>query len=805
MKSFPIRPASIASCILFFVLLLLITRPLTSGDLPGREVKINPRAQQWVLVSFDLQDTYTQTFARVYYFDQPCFPECYDVENTWDITESPPWIAESSATASCGGLSAAAHATAEPQLLKGSGSCSAVPQCPDYPYPGLPDYTAGRTEADLESEWLGSFITNPNARQLSVSWNADIQDPDTILQMVSVSLWSIPYDDDSIEVFSSYSPYGNELISIEPCRVYTIIYSIDIYASSNGDNNVSYTGTIEVKELIDDNDVTTCEDCTNGIDDNGDGLVDCADPDCPPCSSEVCNNGVDDDGDGLVDCDDPDCFGIGCPEVCTGGLDEDGDGFVDCADPDCAVDNDGDGYFALPCGSDCNDNDANEHPDQLWCKDADDDGYSDGTCNAESCTRPPGYKVFWSELINRFGDCDDNNPLIHPEATEVCNGVDDNCDELIDIGTGNTYYRDADGDGYGDPNSLFKACTQPSGFVSNNSDCNDNNANIHPGAIEVCNVVDDNCNGQIDEGVTKNTYYRDADGDGYGNPNNSIQACTQPSGYVTNNQDCNDGDSSIHPGVPEVCDDSKDNDCDGQVDCFDPDCQVWVDKDMDGCPGPPCGNDCNDNDPFICPSLPEDCLDGKDNNCNGFVDCADVGCQNDLDNDKCFAPPCGQDCKDNDPSSCICPEEVPYKVPSYIDFRRVGVITLPIPRRVRFRDELNLDFCEALREGVEEIALELSGCEPITIPGDRLKSDRLKNRFSARSSSGEIPGYSLNINCKKGLLKLQIWNADLENCVSNPVRTCVTIKDGPSLCAEDEFKEVRDRKGRLKKLVYTGK
>lgn len=81
-------------------------------------------------------------------------------------------------------------------------------------------------------------------------------------------------------------------------------------------------------------------------------------------------------------------------------------------------------YNALP---DCNDNDPNEHPGQTWYKDLDNDGYSDGTTNTESCTRPPGYKVA-SELIALSGDCDDNNFFKNPGRTEVvCNGIDDDC------------------------------------------------------------------------------------------------------------------------------------------------------------------------------------------------------------------------------------------------------------------------------------------------------------------------------------------------------------------------------------------
>src|SRR5204862_1194528 len=75
--------------------------------------------------------------------------------------------------------------------------------------------------------------------------------------------------------------------------------------------------------------------CFDGIDNDGDGLVDCADPDCAATCGEDCDNGIDDDGNGLVDCADPDCFGVppcGGGEDCTNGTDDDGDGLVDCFD-----------------------------------------------------------------------------------------------------------------------------------------------------------------------------------------------------------------------------------------------------------------------------------------------------------------------------------------------------------------------------------------------------------------------------------------------------------------------------------------
>jgi subtilase family serine protease len=196
-------------------------------------------------------------------------------------------------------------------------------------------------------------------------------------------------------------------------------------------------------------------------------------------------------------------------------------------------------------------------PQNTYYADTDNDGYGDATESFLDCEQPSGY-------VSNDDDCDDTNVSIHPNAAELCNLLDDDCDGTIDEGVQLTFYADSDGDSYGDPSNTTLACSVPSGYVNNDGDCDDSNANLHPGMAESCNVIDDNCNGTIDEGVHL-TFYQDADGDGFGDPASTSLACTAPVGYVTDNTDCNDNDDAVHPGAVELCNGSDDN-CNGTSD-----------------------------------------------------------------------------------------------------------------------------------------------------------------------------------------------------------------------------------------------
>jgi hypothetical protein len=98
-------------------------------------------------------------------------------------------------------------------------------------------------------------------------------------------------------------------------------------------------------------------------------------------------------------------------------------------------------------------------------------------------------------------DCDDNNSAIHPGADEHCDGIDNDCDEAIDEDATDVtaWYLDSDDDGYGDPNYTESACSAPEGMVADSTDCDDSEATTYPGAPELCDWIDNDCDGQLED------------------------------------------------------------------------------------------------------------------------------------------------------------------------------------------------------------------------------------------------------------------------------------------------------------------
>ena len=398
-----------------------------------------------------------------------------------------------------------------------------------------------------------------------------------------------------------------------------------------------------------------------------DGYVDNAD-DCDdttdlanPSAGEVCD-GLDNDCDGLVDGDDDSVDLSSSP---TWYLDEDADGYgstaatlssceqpsgyaaesTDCDDGNAAINPAADELcdgLDNDCDTLIDEEDATDAP--TWYLDADGDSYGDPASTTFACQMPGGYAAEGT-------DCADNDASRNPSATEVCDELDNDCDGLVDdeddsldTSSANPWYADADSDGWGDSSGELWACDMPSGYLADHSDCDDGDASINPSGTEICDGLDNDCDGTTDESDASDasTWYLDADGDGYGVDDDTTVACDQPNGYAAEPTDCDDADAAISPGAPEICDEI-DNDCDDLVDdddtALDPSGSLawYTDADADGygLPGSatyacsqPSGlvdsdTDCDDSDDTIHPAALERTNDGIDNDCDGTVDLLD--------------------------------------------------------------------------------------------------------------------------------------------------------------------------------------
>jgi hypothetical protein len=278
-------------------------------------------------------------------------------------------------------------------------------------------------------------------------------------------------------------------------------------------------------------------------------------------------------------------------------------------------------------------------------------------------------------------DCNDNDATINPDAEEVCDEVDNNCDGQIDEGVETTFYTDSDSDGYGDDEGVtLDACEAPEGMVDIGGDCDDSDAAFNPGAAEddcadpndyncdgsvgyadedgdgfaaceecddtvattypgadeYCDGVDNDCDSETDEddSVDASTWYADTDGDAYGDANTTDIACYISTGWVADSTDCDDTEATTYPGADEYCD-GVNNDCDSETDEDDSvDASTWY-ADTDGDTYGDANNaditcyistgwvadntDCDDSSAAAYPGGVEVC-DSLDNDCDGTVD-----------------------------------------------------------------------------------------------------------------------------------------------------------------------------------------
>ena len=227
--------------------------------------------------------------------------------------------------------------------------------------------------------------------------------------------------------------------------------------------------------------------------------------------------------------------------------DADGDGYLnveDCDDTNAAI-NPGTQEICDGIDNDCDD-EIDEDVTTTFFIDSDGDGFGDPEQPNALCEAGDG-------MVPNDHDCDDNNALIFPSATEICDGIDNDCDDEIDE-EASTWAIDYDGDGYGASNITVTACTQPEGYVDNTDDCDDLSSEIYPGAVEICDEIDNDCDDAIDDednsivyDQTADKWFTDQDNDGYGDQTSGYLSCSGQQGSVRDNTDCNDADSTINP------------------------------------------------------------------------------------------------------------------------------------------------------------------------------------------------------------------------------------------------------------------
>ncbi|MBN2800299.1 MAG: hypothetical protein JXX28_14255 [Deltaproteobacteria bacterium] len=410
------------------------------------------------------------------------------------------------------------------------------------------------------------------------------------------------------------------------------------------------------------------EQVADGVDSDCDGFEDCyydldgdhyGDADGMLFRSEDLDCDDMDEASVATDCDDADAaVHPGATEITAGGIDQDCDGGELCY-----LDEDHDAFGTLTtvASSDLDCSDGGEAAVHTDCDDADwyvypgaMEGVGDGVdqdCDGLELCRVDadndGYGV-WDAVLESTdlscagpgqategGDCDDTDLAINPGVAEVCDEIDNDCDGMVDqyAVDASTWYRDVDMDGAGNPDWQTTACEVPRGYVAEGTDCDDGDMDRYPGAPELCDGLDNDCDLDVDEDVVDITWYQDSDGDGYGNAAVNQAGCGRPAGYTSRALDCDDMDGAVHPEAWDYPVDGVDQDCDGNDSCF-------LDADRDGygdyasvtgagldCAQPSLGlsdnsDDCDDTEATTHPGAADDeCSDGVDNDCDwmGFA------------------------------------------------------------------------------------------------------------------------------------------------------------------------------------------
>ncbi len=302
---------------------------------------------------------------------------------------------------------------------------------------------------------------------------------------------------------------------------------------------------------------------------------------------------------------------------------------MDLCITDCGAsrDADMDGEDAQVCGGrDCDDADPLRHPGATEvCDDEDRDEDCDPTTfgtrdlDRDGATSSACCNVSTSGVRACGDDCNDVMRGVRPSASETCNGRDDDCNASVDEGATVPGFADADRDLHGDPSMPRMICAGSAGSSALDDDCDDARVSAHGAQVEICDALDNDCDGLVDEHARAVTWYGDRDGDGFGSASSgTMVSCTPLDGYSLLATDCADDNASINPAAAERCN-GLDDDCDGLLNgTFAP--GDFEDDDGDGHLDAACGgDDCDDQDWNAYAGAPEIC-DFRDSDCDGLSD-----------------------------------------------------------------------------------------------------------------------------------------------------------------------------------------